>query len=506
MSRLRQQVQFFSLDSSDLQTLLELSPPPFALNGVYRQLKYVERYARDLGCQSLLIEEHYIDRDYMEDHSVFYSKNLHPYPNSCRRIHFFACPLAEARRRFRQLRNLADRGDFIRQAHEFSDQQYIGFSVIKPLDGCPIGRTVLRCFPEQGDRGYTRQFNCACDYSSHVLGIPLRIKGLAFQQQDVGVSACATTALWSALQRTRALEEAGAATPAQITIRASQHALPFGRSMPSEGLSIDQMCQAVHSFGFAPNLFRTDRFEVARSLLYSAVMSGISPVLILESIDRNAAHAVAVAGMKIQTKITPSTDLLADGARKMAGLYIHDDRIGPYLRAQIKKGGPGSRTAPFINIPLREDPAGETWRLTHALIPMHAKIRLSFGELQRVSLRIVDYANAFRETLLSRRPAATTWDSWISKSHEYVESLIVGSPKAPATVVEKLTESVPLPRYVAVIRVKAHDLDPIDVLLDTTSTERNLEALAVATPMNATHETKEVALCLSIQFACTSIQ
>ncbi len=351
-----------------------------------------------------------------------------------------------------------------------------------------------------------RKFNCACDYSSHVLGIPLRIKGLAFQQQDVGVSACATTALWSALQRTRALEETGAATPAQITIRASQHALPFGRSMPSEGLSIDQMCQAVHSFGFAPNLFRTDEFDVARSLLYSAVLSGISPVLILESVDQDAAHAVAVAGMKLWERMPASKELLVEGSRKLAGLYIHDDRIGPYLRAQVKKGGPGNRTAPFIKVPLREDPRGEIWRLTHVLIPMHAKIRLSFGELGRASLVIVGYANAFRETLLSRRSAATGWDSWISKSHEYVESLIVGSLKAPAIVVQKLTASVPLSRYIAVVRVKAQDLDSIDVLLDTTSTERNLQALAVVTPMNATPETKEVALWLSIQFACASIQ
>ena len=37
----------------------------------------------------MLVEEHYIDRDHMEDHSVFYSRNLYPYSNFCRRVHFF---------------------------------------------------------------------------------------------------------------------------------------------------------------------------------------------------------------------------------------------------------------------------------------------------------------------------------------------------------------------------------------------------------------------------------
>jgi hypothetical protein len=439
----------------------------------------------------------------MEDHSVFYSKNLHPYANSCRRIHFFSCSLAELKRHLKRLRAVTDRTEFHRQAEGFSEQSYIGFCVIKPLDGCPVGRTVLRCFPEKPPAaGYIRRFDCACDYHAHVLGIPLHIRGLAFQQQDVGVSACATTALWSALQRTRALEETSAATPAQITIRASQYALPFGRSMPSEGLSIDQMCQAVHSFGYAPNLFRADTYEVARALLYSAVLSGISPVLILESLDKNAAHAVAVAGMRLkESRAAVSTGLLDDGAATLSGLYLHDDRIGPYLRAELRK----RYNKAYINIPLRDFPAGETWRLSHVLIPMHAKIRLSFGELQRASLAVVTYVHVFRESVLDQSPCKTSWDAWITKSHSYVESLIVGPRPVPGAVVEKLSGSVPFSRYLAVIRVWAADLDPIDILLDSTSTERNLQCLAVVATTDAPPATQAMVALLAAQFACTPI-
>jgi len=41
----------------------------------YRQLRYVQGYLKhpEVGCRSVLIESPYIDRDHMEDHSVFYS-------------------------------------------------------------------------------------------------------------------------------------------------------------------------------------------------------------------------------------------------------------------------------------------------------------------------------------------------------------------------------------------------------------------------------------------------
>jgi len=126
---------------------------------------------------------------------------------------------------------------------EFSRTSYLGFGVIKPLGGTPVGRTMLAAFdPGSGD-GFHYRFDCTCEYQAHLLGAELTVRGLGFQQQDVGVSACATTALWSAMQKVRDFEDIGTATPAQITTLASQYALPFGRSMPSEeALSIEQKC------------------------------------------------------------------------------------------------------------------------------------------------------------------------------------------------------------------------------------------------------------------------
>src|SRR5207249_3635298 len=111
-------------------------------------------------------------------------------------------------------------------SQEFSGD-YLGFSVIKPLSGSPVGRTVLACYGKEKGDGTIRLFPGTRDYRVHVLGIELLIRGLAFQQQDLGVSACATTALWCSLQKLRDREELGGAVPAQITQLASRFTLPF---------------------------------------------------------------------------------------------------------------------------------------------------------------------------------------------------------------------------------------------------------------------------------------
>src|SRR6266516_318213 len=80
-----------------LQEVLELhepafsraEEPAFAKPEPFRQLEYVERYVRDMGCKALIVEPHCVDRDYIEDHSLFYSRSFRGYPNHCRRIHFF---------------------------------------------------------------------------------------------------------------------------------------------------------------------------------------------------------------------------------------------------------------------------------------------------------------------------------------------------------------------------------------------------------------------------------
>jgi hypothetical protein len=487
---LERQIEFLSLGSVPLGAQLALPLPLIAPHRAHRQLDSVEHYARDpeLGATSVAVESHYIDRDFIEDYSVFYSKNLDHLPNYCRRVHFFNLEARRAEEELRRIRQIQNESEFRAASQRFAKEHYLGFSVIKPLPGCPVGRTVLRCFGTETKPGFRRDFSCACDYQIHLMGIPLQVSGLAFQQQDLGVSACATTALWSALQRARELESGTPATPAHITLRASQYALPFGRSMPSEGLSLDQMCQAVQSLGYAPNLFRAEKYAVSRWIIFAAVRSGISPVLILQ--QSKLAHAVAVAGMKLRWPHRPDDpkNINDELAADLAAVYVHDDRFGPYMRAEVED------LAGSLDLRLRSDSQSwdEAWRLSHILVPMHNKVRLSLGQLRSTAFWLAGNFQSRRSNLGMER-VRTEITAWIERSHSYIESQLEEGGRLPDAALDRLCDNIPLSRYVGVVRLTAEDIGSIDVLLDTTSTERNLRCLALIRREAERPRTNEIA-------------
>lgn len=484
-----QSVEFHPFDFGILESCLQLSEPIFVRGeDALRQLRYIEAYATDLDCRSIAVERLYIDRDYMEDHSVFYSKSLHPYSNRCQRVHFFALDEAGVRSGIRRViqAGVADGKHAYREAClNFSEEAYLGFSVIKPLPGSPVGRTVLRCFPDSkpcSGGSAVRDFACTRAYSTHLHGVELTVRGLAFQQQDMGVSACATTAIWSALQKVRDHEDISPVTPAQITSLAGKHSLPFGRAMPSEGLSIDQMCQAIQAVGVSPNVFRTDRIGDARAYIFSAVKSGVSPVLVLKL--HRGHHAVAVAGMKIRTPHLPThLPVPADDvAGDVIAIYIHDDRRGPYLRADLTE----KEGRPYLSVPLREageDP--EIWEMTHIIAPFHAKIRLSLADLRKLAFHVVAKVNAGREAVeqaFNIAPIAQNlvgFECWIRRSHKYLETMFLGVRSMSTESVERFCEAVTVARYLGIVRLTSGFFDPIDVLIDTTGTLKNAHCVGI---------------------------
>jgi hypothetical protein len=496
----KQKIRFRDIEGVRLSDILDLRDPPFVDRAeAHKQLNYIDCYVRhrDLRCKSVVVEDHYVDRDHIEDHSVFYSKNLIDYPNYCQRVHFFSLTKDELRtemRRIRALRASAGAELYASACAKFSCTNYIGFAVIKPLAGSPVGRTVLRPLQADSGKSHTREFNCVCDFDIHLLGLRLGISGLPFQQQDLGVSACATTALWISLQRARQLEQGGAATPAQITIRASQFALPFGRPMPSEGLSLDQMSQAVQSLGYSPSVYLSNSFEVTRALLHSSISSGISPVLIIEKPGTSDRHAIAAAGVALEAQSGPvlgeqSTEV-RHASEDVVGLYVHDDRYGPYLKATIAKRDEDLLIRyEFKSQPQNQKPQAEEWTLTHVLIPLHAKIRLSFGELYRAGVKLLEEEVQPYLTVKNSK-AATIWSSLILRSHQYVDSILARS--GMQNTVERLCSAMRLSRYLGVIHFENPGFDAFDVLLDTTSTARNLNCLGVVQLGKALPSTREL--------------
>lgn len=478
----RQQLEFRAFAKGRLADLLKLVAPPLTQHALL-QFGFIEDHVAALGCQSIAIERHYIDKDYIEDHAIFYSKSLYPYPNYCQRVHFFKITPDTLEETITHLVHEGRKQPPQQHAEicaRFSDKSYLGFSVIKPLAGCPVGRTVLRPPVEVNEGGVQSLYSCTRFSKTHFAGIELTVNGLVFQQQDTGVSACATTAIWSALYKIRDLEEVSAATPAQITLVAARHAMPFGRPLPSEGLSTDQMCLAIHALGVSPNLFRVDDFATARAYLYSATKSGIPSVLILGRRQQDQYHAVTIAGMEIRTPhveaaVAPGMD---DEAGDLKALYVHDDRLGPYLSAEVS--GEGRVLTVSIAKESVLKVASTPWTLTHILIPMHGKIRLSFSSMREITVRYLlpMLHIAIQKLQLSSAKPAITFHNRIVRPQEYIRELL-DRFDVRLQCIDALRTTVPFSRYVGIARMGAPFLESVDVLFDTTSTMRNIICLGV---------------------------
>src|SRR4029077_10626714 len=59
------------------------------IDRVVDQVKYLARYCSWLDAKTVVAEDHYIDRHFLDEHALYYSRNLQPPPNYVRRFHLF---------------------------------------------------------------------------------------------------------------------------------------------------------------------------------------------------------------------------------------------------------------------------------------------------------------------------------------------------------------------------------------------------------------------------------
>ena len=440
------------------------------------QVTYLGNYVAQLGGKTVVIEAHYIDRDYIDDVALFYARSLRAYPNYCYRIHFFSEAFDKDRWRSFVTETDVEKRD---QNRKLLQNSYLGFVVVRPLAGAPIGRTVLKTYPGQTPTGETRTFGGARDYVVHLTGFEFHVLGLAFQQQDQGVSACATTALWSALRRASAPEEGlRVPTAANITEAASRYVLEDGRALPAAGLSIYQMCEATRAAGLAPLLIQAVSLEHDRAQILAYTQSGFPPVLAIQPLNSADGHAVCAVGVKLG-KIAPGTDPTIhyrDAATAVCGVYLHDDRLGPYATTQLE-----SYTLPDtgeirtkLNIRWPGGQAQFNEAILKALIvPLPPKIRLTVARMRALAAAVAQGTAAllpeFKNTIIVNcvyRRGTTYRENGPTYclSNEGLYTLLCG---------------IALSRYLGVIELSVPDGPLLDVLVDATETQANPSVLAL---------------------------
>jgi len=331
-----------------------------------------------MQARTIVVEHEYVDGDYLDDFASYYVKCFKPYDRLCNRVHFFSQSFDEDRFLKVLKKQLTDGSE------EKISKSYLGFAVARPLPDAIIGRTLLRTYPHDGRRFYT----AIRSNSINLFGIPLELDSLAYQEQDTVMAACATVALWCCFQKTGVLFQHSVPTPAAIT-RAANQVADDRRPLPSHGLRIAQICNAVKYVGLEPEVIPVSKSSPLASLLYGYLRFGVPVVMVVE-IEKQGFHAVTLTGYSLRSvpqgpreTIGPKRFLPMVG-RRIDEFYAHDDQVGPFARLPIIRPSEDPRCP--ISFEGWKDPKTGKARdfLPRAVVvPVYGKVRLTFTDIQK---------------------------------------------------------------------------------------------------------------------------
>lgn len=443
------------------------------------QAEYIRTFLsnEELGAKSLVIEHPYTDRHYTEEYRSYYSTTFRAPPQQVSRLHFFQDKFDQ--QTFEDWIAEAAESDVKYKAiSELLNNGYLGFVVIRPLPSAPIGRTILKPYAKVTSRWYIQPAHRA-----HLAGIELKVHGVPFQQQEVAVGACASTAIWVALAAAARASGQRSPTPNQITEAATRHVLT-NRAMPADGgLDLAQVLESIRANGYEPYLMKPKgAFSEFSLSLKCYLRSNIPAVVLLDT--RPDYHAITLVGYRVSDdghespplEIACKTSVLRSIG--LTRLYAHEDRLGPYARMKwlspeehSKHAGTPNDLPALLHEPYKYDrydypptPMG----VYAAIIPLNSKLRLSAPELISIASEL---RAMIRHWLGPIADNGLFIDLKFSLSGEYIKEILTIGIKTPQRA-QKIATSLNFPRYVGIIRYFLNDFAVCDVICDTSDIMR----------------------------------
>lgn len=313
--------------------LLKATPYP-AVGGNNRPLENCVSALVSKGAVTVVIQRRVHDPDFTAEYSAYYSRQFATVSRSCTRLHFFTVPAT---------------GSVVGFLDGIGPTSYLGFLTLRPVSRAPVGASILS---NALSSGFLRS---ADEFPVNLAGVTFSVRGTPFMQQDNAVGACAQASIWMSLRTLRKREGDRAHDPAQITDAATKYFI-HGRVRPNrQGLTLDQMTEAVRAAGYSPHRIplgqidhatattnlSPDQLKVARLHLHAYVESEI-PVL-LALFPPSGGHAVTVIGHT--WNVAPTQDQIVsvtfvNGAGSPTTLkhavshvpefIVHNDNTGPY--------------------------------------------------------------------------------------------------------------------------------------------------------------------------------
>ena len=438
----------FSDDSLALSLSNEYTPPEVI--STKNHFLYLKGYlsSKDINAQTIVIEENYISKDFLHDLASYYVLCFESYPKFCKRIHFFNRTFTEEEFREILLKKESDSAAFW--------GYYLGFIVVKPIPITVIGYTVLKTY-SHSDTFDTRNFWGIRDYTIHFFGNEIKIQSLAFQEQDSVLAACATTAIWSMLNKASMDPYTILKSPSQITKDADIVSPDGSRLFPNKGLDLLQICKAILNSGLVSEVKQPDFIirdvdgknvnKVISNKYLKKILNAYShigiPIILVILVPNGPAygrHAITISGFKKnRPEILPPRSEISWLSDYIEKFYAHDDQWGPFTRVE------------FINETDLEtpwsafDPDHRPTLISNIIVPVYPKIRISYEDIEVIVLGLDTILSLFFENKII---ADLLWDVRITFS-ESIKSQIKNTGLDNSEKLSYLTKSLPKYLWVA---------------------------------------------------------
>jgi hypothetical protein len=243
-------------------------------------LEVVVRTAVRCGATQVLLERNYIDADYRSEFANFYAETFRPLPDRCQRLHFI----------------------------DPKERRYFGYSVIRPIIGRPVSRSMLSPPPP-----LRPHISCQVNSQASPYGYRFTARGFLFISQDYQYGRCAHAAIWMVAHYFH-LRFARPRYYVSDIVEASREPAYLYRHTPSSGLTHPQMNAALDALGMPAINYVLDDLpdgETPETVACRYLNSGL-PVIVLGD-----QHARVLIGY---------------GAEQDGTLFFvcNDDARGPY--------------------------------------------------------------------------------------------------------------------------------------------------------------------------------
>lgn len=265
----------------ELKALFDLYHHRLGGGPVFRQ---VLGNAIACGANQVLVERGYIDADYRSEFANFYAETFRPLPDRCHRLHFL----------------------------NSEERRYCGYSVMRPIMGRPVSRTLLAATPN-----LRPHIACLAESRAYPYGASFSVESFPFISQDYQYGRCAHAAIWMVALYFHLRFDRARFHISDIVEAARQPSQAF-RQTPSSGLTHPQITAALEALRMPPisyNLDELPRNETPESVACRYLNSRL-PVIVL-----GGEHARVLLGYGVE-------------AKNRLFFICNDDARGPYRPVQ----------------------------------------------------------------------------------------------------------------------------------------------------------------------------